>query len=129
MAAFERNLVTASAHLSQEALDYIRSMGPEAAPLLQAFVDAPLAQKQRTGRNWDVLGRAATDGYRESLALDQATSNALGGAQRVADGAPITFGANLSSRGLSSAVANLAQTLTNNAPPVYLNTTLRNRVV
>lgn len=89
--SFEANLVTASSNLSQEALDYIRSLGPEAAPLLQAFVDAPLEEKQRTATNWDTLGRAATDGYKQSLKLDSATSSAVSAAQRTANGNPITF--------------------------------------
>lgn len=126
---FEKNLVTASANLSQEALDYVRSLGPESAPLLKAFVDAPIDQKQRTARNWDMLGRAATDGYRESLGLNDATQRALATAQNTANGQPITFGSQLNSKGLGQAVANLAQTITNNAPPVVLSTVMRQKVV
>ena len=126
---FEQNLVTASASLSQEALDYVRSLGPEAAPLLKSFVDAPLSEQQRTARNWDVLGRAATDGYKESLALTDATQRALAGAQNTANGLPITFGSQLNSKGLGQAVANLAQTMTNTAPPVILRTMMRQTVI
>ena len=126
---FEVNVVTASRNLSQEALDYVRSLGPEAAPLLQSFVDAPLAQQERTARNWDMLGRAATDGYRESVQLESVTARALEGAQRTATNSPIRFGTTLNSAGIGQAVATLAQTASNNAPPVVLRTIMRERVV
>ncbi|MGA1838465.1 hypothetical protein VD659_16220 [Herbiconiux sp. 11R-BC] len=67
IAAYQENMVQASATLSEEALNYIRSLGPEAAPLLQAYVDAPLEQKQRTAANWGVLGAAAADSYTANL--------------------------------------------------------------
>lgn len=86
---FEDNLVAASANLSAEALNYIKSLGPEAAPLLQAFVDAPLEQKKRTATNWDALGRAATDGYAQSLKLSEKTATAVQAAQKRADQSPI----------------------------------------
>lgn len=94
---FETNLVTASSSLSAEALNYVRSLGPEAAPLLQAFVDAPLDQKRRTADNWDALGRAATDGYAQSLTLDKVTTDAAAKAQRQADANPINFTTRLTS--------------------------------
>jgi hypothetical protein len=65
--AFEANMVIASATLSEEALNYIRSLGPEAAPLLQAFVDAPLEQQNRTAANWATLGSTAGTNYTTSL--------------------------------------------------------------
>ena len=127
--AFERNLVTASASLSQEALDYVRSMGPSAAPLLQAFVDAPLAQRERTAANWARVGAAASDGYDQGLNLDRATSSAVASAQRTANRAPVKFPTDLSVSGLDSAVRNAAQRATNNAPPVFLRTKLVQRPV
>ena len=126
---FERNLVTSSATLSAEALGYIRAMGPEAAPLLQAFVDAPLDQQRRTAANWDRLGRVATDGYVEGLALDTATRNAINGAQGTANSTPVQIPATLTTAGLARAVADAAQTATNNAPTIWLRTNVRmNRV-
>ncbi len=65
--AYQANMVTASATLSEEALNYIRSLGPAAAPLLQAYVDAPLEQKQRTAQNWATLGKTAADSYTNDL--------------------------------------------------------------
>lgn len=89
--AFEENLVAASENLSAEALNYIKNLGPDAAPLLQAFIDAPLEEKQRTAQNWDTVGRAATDGYAQSLRLTEKTNQATADAQRAADGHPIRF--------------------------------------
>lgn len=87
--AFESNMATASGQLSQEAMNFIRSLGPQAAPLLQAFVDAPLDQQQRTARNWDTLGRAATDGYKESLDLTAETGAEIDAANRHAAANPV----------------------------------------
>lgn len=95
---FEENLVAASANLSAEALDYIRGLGPEAAPLLQAFVDAPLAEKERTARNWDTLGRASSDGYAQSLDLSGVVTRKIDAAQRAADQRPISVPTRLADR-------------------------------
>lgn len=65
--SYQANVVTATQTLSQEALNYIMSLGPEAAPLLQAYIDAPLEQKERTAANWGVLGSAAADSYTTTL--------------------------------------------------------------
>lgn len=65
--AYQGNVVTATQTLSQEALNYIISLGPEAAPLLQAYVDAPLEQKERTAANWATLGTAAAENYTGNL--------------------------------------------------------------
>lgn len=102
--AFEGNLVTASSELSAEALNYVKSLGPEAAPLLKAFLDAPVAEKKRTAANWDALGRATTDGYSEGLALDKATADALGKAQTTAANTPIEFETKLDASRLQSDV-------------------------
>lgn len=64
---YQENMVTASSTLSQQALNYIESLGEDAAPLLQAYVDAPLDQKQRTAANWAQLGAAAASNYTTNL--------------------------------------------------------------
>jgi hypothetical protein len=65
---YQVNIVKASADLSEQALDYVRSLGPEAAPALQAFIDAPNDQKARTAQNWHQQGVIASGAYRQSLA-------------------------------------------------------------
>lgn len=71
---YQENMVSASATLSQEALNYIQSLGQDAAPILQAYVDAPLAQQQRTAANWAALGRAASANYTGTLKAGIPTS-------------------------------------------------------
>lgn len=65
---YQTNVVAASAYLSEQALDYVRSLGPSAAPALQAFIDAPNDQKARTAANWHEQGVVASGAYRQSLA-------------------------------------------------------------
>lgn len=67
MTDYESNVVKASSSLSQEALSYIESLGPQAAPLLQAFVDAPIAEQARTAKNWALLGKTAGTSYTADL--------------------------------------------------------------
>lgn len=88
--AFEENLTAASATLSEEALNYIRSLGPEAAPLLQAFIDAPLAEQTRTATNWATLGQVATDGYSSTFDVQTPTGVAIAAAQGAANSTPVT---------------------------------------
>lgn len=70
ISSYQDNVVTASADLSAQALQYIQSLGPDAAPALQAFVDAPLAQRERTARNWDQLGATSASSYNSKLQSD-----------------------------------------------------------
>ena len=100
--AYETNLVAVSKDLSAEALTYISSLGPSAAPLLQAFVDAPLAERQRTAANWDRLGRVATDGYKGSFNLTTTVQNELTRAQNTANYSPIKPSFRLDSWALQS---------------------------
>lgn len=72
ISSYQANVVTASADLSAQALQYIESLGPDAAPALQAFVDAPLAQRERTARNWDQLGATSASSYNSKLQSDLA---------------------------------------------------------
>ena len=64
---YQQNVVAASSYLSEEALAYIRSLGPDAAPALQAFIDAPNDQKQRTAANWNAQGQIASDSFSTKL--------------------------------------------------------------
>lgn len=89
---YEENMVSASERLTTEALGYLQSLGYEAAPLLQAFVDAPLAEQERLAGIWDQLGQSAVDGFSEGAA------------------------------GLSDAAANAATTASETAPPVVFKT-------
>lgn len=115
VADFENNLIAASGHLSDEALNYIRSLGPEAAPLLKAFINSPLDERERTARNWDTIGRAATDGYKQSLRLEEKTRAAADAAQKAAAGKPITFTTALKSSDLQAQVNRAAANID---PPV-----------
>lgn len=65
--AYQTNIVAASAYLSEQALEYVRSLGPAAAPALQAFIDAPNDQKTRTAANWHAQGVVASTAYETSL--------------------------------------------------------------
>lgn len=93
---FEANLSASAGKLSADALAYIESLGPDAAPLLQAFADAPLDQQQRTAANWDTIGKASTQGYQSSLKIDQATTDAVSKAQSAASARPIMVTTKLS---------------------------------
>ena len=100
--AYEENMVTVSKDLSAEALTYIASLGPSAAPLLQSFINAPLAEKQRTAANWDTLGRASTDGYKGSFNLTNTVQSELNRAQTTANASPIRTSFALNSTGLQT---------------------------
>lgn len=64
---YNENLTAASKTLSSEALDYIRSLGVESAPLLDAYVNAPASKKAEIERIWAANGKAAADGYAREL--------------------------------------------------------------
>lgn len=64
---YQTNVKTATKSLSADALDYILSLGEDAAPLLQQYVDAPKALQKRTADNWDRLGRASASSYKSAL--------------------------------------------------------------
>lgn len=63
VAAYQLNMVTLSQTLSAEALAYVASLGPDAAPLIDAFVKAPLDQRQATADVWSKLGQTSTDAF------------------------------------------------------------------
>lgn len=67
---YQTNVVAASEYLSDEALAYIQSLGPDSAPALQAFIDAPLDQKQRTANNWDAIGQTSSSAFKSKMTND-----------------------------------------------------------
>lgn len=50
-----------------DALGYIESLGADAAPLLQQFVDAPKSQQNRLIRLWASLGKDASSSFNTAL--------------------------------------------------------------
>lgn len=86
---FEANLTKASSTLTDEALGYLKRLGPEAAPLLEAFLDAPAKEQKRAAAAWDKLGKATSDGYEQGADLEAATARVLADAQAEADDNPI----------------------------------------
>lgn len=60
---YQANMSTISKSLNDEALSYIQSLGIEAAPMLQAYINAPLEEQQRLEEVWASLGKTATDSY------------------------------------------------------------------
>jgi len=71
---YQQNVVTASQTLSADALAYIQSLGPDSAPALQAFIDAPLDQQQRTAANWDSIGKTSSTAFSSKLNADLAAA-------------------------------------------------------
>lgn len=71
---YQENVKAVAGVLSQDALNYILSLGTDAAPIIQAFVDAPLAQQERTAANWDSLGKQSSSAYKSALQNDLANS-------------------------------------------------------
>jgi hypothetical protein len=67
MRDYQANMATASHDLNQDALNYISSLGTDAAPLLAAFVNAPLGQKQQIAQIWSTLGAQSRDSYQGTL--------------------------------------------------------------
>ena len=89
--AYQENMTTVSQQLSDEALAYLQNMGVEAAPLLEAFVNAPAAEQERIAAIWDQLGGAAVTGFSDGAAgLTGAATDAANTASENAP--PVTFG-------------------------------------
>ncbi|ROP64691.1 hypothetical protein [Curtobacterium sp. ZW137] len=65
--SYQSNMVTLSQTLSSQALQYVESLGPDAAPAIAAFVKAPLAQQKATADVWDKLGSTSGTSYNNSL--------------------------------------------------------------
>lgn len=56
---YQANLSIASGQMSQDAREYLVSLGTDAAPLLNEFVHAPLNQRDKIAADWDMLGKVA----------------------------------------------------------------------
>lgn len=61
--AYQQNLVESSSYLSEQAMQYVLSLGPRAAPALAAFVEAPASKKQQLAEIWNSLGLTSSDSY------------------------------------------------------------------
>lgn len=70
IADYQSNMVTLSQTLSDQALQYVESLGPDAAPAIAAFVKAPLAQQRATADVWDKLGSTSASSYNTRLQND-----------------------------------------------------------
>jgi len=68
IANYQANVAAASSTLNTEALGYIQSLGAEAAPLLDAYVNAPLEQKGDLEKVWATLGKAGGSSFTDDLA-------------------------------------------------------------
>jgi ABC-type transporter Mla subunit MlaD len=75
VSAYQQNMVTASQTLSDEALNYISSMGVEAAPLLDAFVKAPASKQGETAAIWSALGATSSNAFSSKVRNDLSGSN------------------------------------------------------
>lgn len=119
--AYEANMVQASQTLTDEALGYLQNMGVEAAPLLEAFVNAPAAEQQRLASIWDQLGQAAVTGWSDgAAALSDATADAVTTASNNAP--PILFKTAVPTGALQEAADRAARSI---RPPII---TMRGRI-
>lgn len=118
---YQTNMVTASQTLTDEALSYLQNMGIEAAPLLEAFVNAPKAEQERIAGIWDQLGTTAVDGFSSGAA--GLTGAAADAANTASDQAPpVTFRPDLDDSDLQWQADNAAARL---RPPIV---TMRGRI-
>lgn len=71
---YQRNMSDAQGVLAKgghdTAIQYLQKLGPDAAPLIQAFVDAPKAKQDELARIWDGLGSASASSFGNSLQGD-----------------------------------------------------------
>lgn len=112
---YETNMSTASQDLSAEALQYVQNMGIEAAPLLEAFVNAPADQKGRLNEIWTELGQTSTEGYDGSLEVDSKTQEAIKKSNATAKNNPVEFQWKFDASGLQNEVNQAAASI---RPPV-----------
>ncbi|WP_146082947.1 hypothetical protein [Rathayibacter sp. AY1E9] len=64
---YRANMNTLHGTISDDAYNYLVSMGADAAPLISAYVAAPLDQKQKTAEVWGTLGRTGGQNYNSEL--------------------------------------------------------------
>ncbi|PPF21032.1 hypothetical protein [Rathayibacter sp. AY1A7] len=67
MADYRTNMALLHGDISTDAYNYLVQMGADAAPLIDAYVKAPLEQKQATAAVWDTLGRTGGSSYNTAL--------------------------------------------------------------
>ncbi|MDP4333552.1 hypothetical protein Q7F20_09225 [Curtobacterium sp. A7_M15] len=81
--AYSQNMATATGELGKsghdEAIRYLEQLGPDAAPLIDAFVKAPDAKKSELARIWDGLGSTSASNFGTGL---QSNLNAQGNATK-----------------------------------------------
>jgi hypothetical protein len=69
--AYQGNMADAVALLAKgghdKAISYLEQLGPDAAPLIAAFIKAPAAQQKSLEATWDTLGGAASTSFGSSL--------------------------------------------------------------
>jgi hypothetical protein len=73
--AYQANMVALSGQLSADAFEYIQGLGPAAAPLIDAFVKAPLEQKEATAAVWSQLGATSSDSFSKTLQVQLDAAN------------------------------------------------------
>lgn len=87
---YSSNMATAVGQLGKsghdEAIRYLESLGPDAAPLVQAFINAPEDQRGRLASLWDSLGGTASAKFGSGL---QAGLNATPAYKTVTVGADL----------------------------------------
>ncbi|PYY57775.1 hypothetical protein DEJ17_09755 [Curtobacterium sp. MCSS17_011] len=87
---YSANMAKATGELGKsghdEAIRYLENLGPDAAPLVDAFIKAPEAKKDELARIWDGLGSTSASNFGSSLqgGLD-AQGNATKGVTVVPD--------------------------------------------
>lgn len=64
---YETNVAAVAAAGNQNALNYVESLGTDAAPLLEKFVNAPAAKKKELIDIWSRLGAAATGSFNAAI--------------------------------------------------------------
>lgn len=71
---YQKNMSEAQGILAQEghdtALQYLEQLGPDAAPLIDAFVKAPAAKQQELAAIWDQLGSTGASSFGNRLQRD-----------------------------------------------------------
>ncbi|MBO0983933.1 hypothetical protein [Rathayibacter sp. SD072] len=67
MANYRTNMSSLHGEISDDAYNYLVQMGADAAPLIAAYVAAPLDQKQKTAEVWGTLGRTGGQNYNSEL--------------------------------------------------------------
>ncbi|RPE75197.1 MULTISPECIES: hypothetical protein [unclassified Frondihabitans] len=71
---YQKNMATAQGDLAKaghdKAIQYLENLGPDAAPLIAAFIKAPEKQKDQLAATWDTLGAAASSSFNTKLQSD-----------------------------------------------------------